>query len=97
MRKISEDISEAALRAQLNREGLTTQRWSNGPCAVYALHEHPYGKVLLVVSGSLTFTVAGGRVVPMEPGDRLDLPARTAHSALVGPDGVVCLEAHLAR
>ena len=29
------------------------------------------------------------------PGDRLDLPAGTSHDAVVGPDGVTCLEAHL--
>ena len=28
-------------------------------------------------------------------GDRLELPAGTAHDAIVGPNGVVCLEAHL--
>jgi hypothetical protein len=28
-------------------------------------------------------------------GDRLDLPAGTAHDAVVGPDGVTCLEAHV--
>ena len=28
-------------------------------------------------------------------GDRLELPAHTAHDANVGSDGVVCLEAHL--
>jgi len=94
MRKTPTDVSESDLRAQLAREGLNPERWSNGPHAVYAAHEHPYTKVLMVVSGSITFTVAGGRVVPMQPGDRLDLPAHTSHSALVGSHGVVCLEAH---
>ena len=28
-------------------------------------------------------------------GDRLELPANTVHDAVVGPQGVVCLEAHL--
>jgi hypothetical protein len=30
----------------------------------------------------------------LNPGDRLDLPAGTVHDAVVGPQGVVCLEAH---
>ena len=30
----------------------------------------------------------------MTVGDRLDLPAGTAHDAVVGADGVACLEAH---
>jgi hypothetical protein len=28
-------------------------------------------------------------------GDRLELPARTLHAAIVGPEGVDCLEAHV--
>ncbi len=34
-------------------------------------------------------------VVELRVGDRLDLPAGTSHDAVVGPDGVSCLEAHL--
>ena len=94
MRKTPTDVSESDLRAQLAREGLRPERWSNGPRAVYAAHDHPYGKVLMVVSGQITFTVTGRGDVSMAPGDRLDLPARTPHSALVGSHGVVCLEAH---
>ena len=146
-------VSEASLREQLVRGGLHPTRWSNGPGAVYATHDHPYRKVLVVAEGNITFTINGGkRVVPMIPppagegasksarqgafratgtedkllgpqgehvgslarrmggtsrvagerqqvvrmkaGDRLTLPPHTAHRALVGPDGVVCLEAH---
>ena len=88
--------SESELRGLLASEGLSAERWSNGPHAVYATHEHPYGKVLVVASGSITFTIdQGKRVVAMQPGDRLELPPRTPHSAVVGPEGVVCLEAHL--
>ena len=72
---------------------IVTTRWSNGPGAVYGVHEHPYGKLLTVESGSITFTIDGGtRVVSMKPGDRLELSPHTPHSAVVGPDGVVCLE-----
>ena len=48
--------TESALAAQLRKEGLAPTRWSNGPHAVYAVHEHVYGKVLVVASGSITFT-----------------------------------------
>ena len=88
--------SESTLRAQLAREGLVVERWSNGPHAVYATHDHPYRKVLVVSAGHITFTIDDGKqVVDMNPGDRLELPARVPHSALVGPEGVVCLEAHV--
>ena len=87
--------TESQLRDTLEREGLRPTRWANDPKFAYGVHDHPYGKVLVVVSGSITFTIDGGKqVVPMQPGDRLSLPPRTPHSALVGDDGVVCLEAH---
>ncbi len=83
---------------ELTRQGLTFARWSNGPHAIYGVHDHPYGKVLIVESGRITLTIDGGqRIVVMEAGDRLDLPPRTPHSAVVGPAGVVCLEAHVTR
>jgi quercetin dioxygenase-like cupin family protein len=63
---------------------------------VYGLHDHTYGKVLLVVSGSITFTLQdSSRMVVMRSGDRLRLSPHTPHSAVVGPEGVVCLEVHL--
>ena len=87
---------EVVLAERLAREGLRPKRWSNGPDAVYGEHAHPYGKVLVVAAGSITFTVNGGeRVVAMKRGDRLELSPRTPHSAVVGADGVVCLEAHI--
>jgi mannose-6-phosphate isomerase-like protein (cupin superfamily) len=91
--------AEVQWRQRLKREGLPSPtRWANGPDAVYAVHDHPYEKVLVVISGSIVFTVGTERrEVPLKAGDRLALPARTPHSALVGPEGVVCLEAHKDR
>ena len=87
---------DSTLFEQLACDGLKPTRWSNGPDAVYGLHDHPYGKVLVVEQGSITFTLDGGRTVrTMKRGDRLDVPPRTPHSAVVGPEGVICLEAHI--
>ncbi len=89
--------TETAPGERLLREGLAPTRWSNGPHAVYGVHDHPYAKVLVVVSGRITFTLHHPhRVRAMKPGDRLDLPPHTPHSAVVGAEGVVCLEAHRA-
>lgn len=87
--------SEEELRSILVEEGLEPHRWSNQPGDVYNVHTHDYHKVIFVVSGSITF----GFQVEGEPsvlcaGDRLDLPAGMAHNAVVGAEGVVCLEAH---
>ena len=79
----------------MSRENLRPYSWSNGPGDVYARHSHDYDKVIYVVSGSITFGLPlEKRELMMRPGDRLDLPAGIVHDAHVGPQGVVCLEAH---
>jgi quercetin dioxygenase-like cupin family protein len=87
--------SEAAIHDLLKQEGLSAYRWSNGPRDVYGAHAHHYNKVIYVVRGSIVFGLPGsGEEVTLQEGDRLDLPARVTHDAVVGPQGVVCLEAH---
>jgi quercetin dioxygenase-like cupin family protein len=74
-------------------EGLSPYAWSNGPRDVDTAHTHSYDEVIYVVSGSITFGLpALNRSVTLNAGDRLDLPRDTVHDALVGRDGVVCLE-----
>jgi quercetin dioxygenase-like cupin family protein len=73
-------------------EGLDPHRWSNGPGYFYEEHSHPYHKVLVCELGSITFHTPDGDAV-LGPGNRLDLPAGTPHSATVGHHGVVCWEA----
>jgi len=86
---------ETAIRRRLDDEGLRPYRWSNGPGDVYSAHTHPYHKVIYVVLGSITFALPRqGRSLTLHAGDRLDLPAHVAHSAVVGDAGVACLEAH---
>lgn len=87
---------------RLRADGLTGSSWSNGPGDTYAAHEHGYDKVLVVTAGSIRFGLPDqGRTrgatasVELGVGDRLDLPAGTAHDAVVGPRGVTCFEAHL--
>ena len=76
-------------------QGLHPYQWSNGPHDVYAAHSHAYDKVIYVVKGSITFDLPQlGQQLTLKAGDRLDLPAGTVHDAVVGAQGVVCLEAH---
>jgi len=82
------DRAEAALREL----GLMPSRWSAGPGAPFPDHSHARDKVLFCVEGSITFRTADGEI-SMAPGDRLDLPAGTTHSALAGGSGVTCVEA----
>lgn len=80
------------LDSVMRDEGLSPRWWSNGPGEVYAAHEHGYHKVLYCAKGSITFATPAAKY-ELTPGDRLDVPAGTAHSAVVGDDGVKCVEA----
>ncbi len=85
----------STLRQILGREGLQAHRWSNAAGDVYSAHTHSYHKVIYVVEGSITFGFPGkSQQATLRAGDRLELPAGVAHNAWVGPEGVVCLEAH---
>jgi hypothetical protein len=97
-------MTEAELRASLIAEGMPvaaldaaeSSSWGNGAGDRYAAHDHGYDKVLLVLAGSIIFELpAAGRTPTVTAGQRLDLPAGTRHAAVVGPDGVRCLELHL--
>ena len=86
---------EAVLRSILDDEDLHSYVWSNGPGDVYGAHSHPYHKVIYVVHGSITFGLPdSGDKVTLNSGDRLELPAGVTHNAVVGHQGVACLEAH---
>ena len=88
--------TKATLMQLCEQEGLSPYQWSNGPNDVYSAHKHSYDKVIYVVSGSITFGLPeDGREILLNAGDRIDLPAETVHNAVVGPQGVTCLEAHL--
>ncbi len=87
--------SEADLERRMRSEGLEPYRWANDPGDLYPPHTHPYHKVIFVVRGSIVFGFpATGKSVQLRAGDRLDLPPGIDHDAVVGPDGVVCLEGH---
>lgn len=89
-------VEEAALLRQLAEEGWSGgYGWGNGPSERYPEHAHGYAKALICVRGDIVFLTAEGDV-RLRLGDRLELDAGTAHSAVVGPDGVRCVEAHRA-
>jgi quercetin dioxygenase-like cupin family protein len=88
-------MSDEMMR-RLAAEGLDATAWSNGPGDRYAAHQHGYDKVIVVRQGAIRFGLpATATPIDLDPGDRLELPAGTRHDALVGPNGVTCLEAHL--
>ncbi len=73
--------------------GVPATQWSNAPSSVYEVHAHRHRKTLFCISGAITFSLPDiGTDVILSSGDRLILPAGTRHGAIVGPDGVTCIE-----
>jgi quercetin dioxygenase-like cupin family protein len=83
------------VEAALRREAHDVYGWSNAPGDRYGEHDHGYTKLLYCTRGSIEFVLADGGRVAMRAGDRLVLPPRTRHSALVGPEGCECVEGKL--
>ena len=80
------------METRIRGEARDVYTWSNGPGDRYAVHEHGYTKVLYCTSGSIDFHLEDGRTLSLRPGDRMELPAGTRHSAVVGPQGCTCVE-----
>lgn len=86
--------NQSTLLRLMSDEGLSPYSWSNGPHDVYSAHSHSYNKVIYVVQGSIIFGLPElGEKLTLKAGDRLDLPAGIVHDAVVGAQGVLCLEA----
>ena len=91
---VDPNAEEHEVIALMRAEGLSPYRWDNGPYDSYPAHTHAYHKVLYCLRGSIRFVLTREhQSIELHAGDRLDLEPSTEHSAFVGPDGVVCLEA----
>jgi quercetin dioxygenase-like cupin family protein len=89
-----EPPTDDKLNRLLRAEGLTPRWWSNGPGDRYDGHSHTYHKVLYCARGSIRFEAGTADAsFQLRPGDRLEIPPGTPHSALVGPEGCSCVEA----
>lgn len=85
---------ERALAAFTSERCDAPRSWANGPGDRYERHRHDAHKVLFCLEGSIVFHTDDGDL-ELTAGDRLDLPAGTAHAATVGPSGCACIEAYV--
>jgi quercetin dioxygenase-like cupin family protein len=74
---------------------LSPRSWDAGPKTFFSDHTHDSTKILTVISGSIEFIVGKDRF-ELQPGDVMNLPRETLHSAVAGGEGVTCMEAFLA-
>jgi mannose-6-phosphate isomerase-like protein (cupin superfamily) len=80
-------MDEEALVKKLKDEGFGhTYVWQDGPHTHYPNHTHAEETAHIVLSGEMMLTV-GGKTETYRTGDRCDVPARTVHSARMGPQG----------
>src|SRR5437899_10390299 len=82
----------ATIEQSVRREAREVYGWSNAPDDRYGEHEHSFTKLLYCTRGSIDFVLSDGRRITLRPGDRLVLPPRTRHSAVVGPQRCACVE-----
>jgi quercetin dioxygenase-like cupin family protein len=87
------ESAEEELLQLLHDKKIDAERWDAEPYHEFNLHAHPFDKQLWCAEGSVALMVGEQKYI-LQPGDALDLPAGTEHSAVVGFTGVVCYEAH---
>ncbi len=85
-------LTEAALRAKLERLGYSVTRYIYPPGTYFSDHSHSMDKMDAVVSGRFRM-VMDGRETVLEAGDMLAVPAGVVHSAeVMGNEPVVSLD-----
>jgi mannose-6-phosphate isomerase-like protein (cupin superfamily) len=86
-------LSEEALRRKLESRGYRVSRYVYPPGTRFGEHTHEIDKIDAVLAGRFRMTTAEGSVV-LGPGDCLEVPRGTVHSAeVVGDEPVVSLDA----
>lgn len=85
--------TEEALRKELEERGYRVSRHVYRPGTYFSEHTHSADKIDAVVSGRFRMTVEGTEVT-LGPGDWVEVPAGTTHTAeVVGEEPVVSLDA----
>ena len=68
------------LKEMLAGQGLESELYSDPPRLKYGRHKHPFDDFVVIVSGRMKIKTDKHEWT-MKPGDRLNIPANTLHSA----------------
>lgn len=68
------------LKQMLKTQGREYELYSDPPRMKYGRHKHPFDDFVLIVSGKMKIATDSHEWV-MNPGDLLDIPANTPHTA----------------
>ena len=81
------------LQAMLRAEGLACELYADAPHTKYGRHKHAFEDFIVIVTGKMKL-ITDLHEWTLKPGDRLNLPANTVHSAeMMGKDEVQYLSA----
>lgn len=81
------------LKKNLEEKGIKSELYSDRPGTKYGRHKHPFDDFVLIVQGKMKIVTDAGEWT-LKPGDRLDIPANTIHSAdMIGKEEVKYLSA----
>lgn len=90
-------LGETAMRRRLEAEGYSVSRYLYPPGTYFPEHTHGVDKKDTVLEGRLKIGIEGNDVV-LGPGDMIEIPAGTPHTAeVVGGEAVVSLDATRSR
>ena len=81
---------EPVCRRALEAEGFEVVSWRDPADRVYEAHSHGEDERLCVLRGRIVLKI-DGHDFALGPGDQLELPRGTVHSAQAGPDGALYL------
>jgi mannose-6-phosphate isomerase-like protein (cupin superfamily) len=80
-------MDEQQLTKQLLEEGFDdVYVWEDGPNVYYPEHRHPGVSAHIILEGEMTVSL-DGQERTYKPGERFDVPAKTIHTARMGPEG----------
>lgn len=86
-------LTEANMRRKLEAEGYSVASYTYPPGTVFPDHRHPFDKKDAVLQGRFKIRMQHEEVI-LEPGDMIEVPAHSVHSAeVVGQKPVVSLDA----
>ncbi|MFN3188273.1 MAG: cupin domain-containing protein [Candidatus Paceibacteria bacterium] len=86
------ELSERWIQKFEDEGFASVYEWADPAGTVYEEHSHQ-GKVsIFVTDGSITFDFSGEKV-EIGANKRFDIPAGKPHSAIVGPQGWICIVA----
>ena len=91
--KVDGTLCVENMRKKLSRQGYHATEYEFQPGTVFPDHTHSYSKKDSIITGRFQFTMYGETAI-LEPGDMMEVPANTVHSAaVVGNQSVLFFDA----